>query len=118
MRVIFTDTGLWRIDKKSGKTLVIIELRKNNGNERMHYCPTHDDCITLLEKMLEAELRNDSYEFKNPVRGNKYYKNDGKHHRPPQLNVKIKRLEQMIAEYKQENGSSKLKKKLVQQTLF
>ena len=82
--------GKWRFDSEVGKSLLHVILTNMNSRSAIHYVPTHDDICLMLEKMLETELLNDAYTFKNPV-------NDSR--RPPQIYGKIGRVRELINKY-------------------
>ena len=62
------------------------------SHSAIHYVPTHKDIYLVLEKMLEAELLNDSYTFKNPMHGL---------YRPPQIYDKIELVKELLNNYEE-----------------
>jgi hypothetical protein len=86
INVTLQDTGFWHIDKETGKWMCILTLR-GNGYE-LNHVPTHDFCLEYLDKMLDAEWRNDERVFANGER------------RPPQLRMKIWKLQLTLDKWK------------------
>ena len=87
------DKGLWRIDGIYGKNLCLISLERNDKAIKLYDTPTHGFCEEFLDKMLEAEWKNDNFIFQNGI-----YGNNSK--RPPQLPEKIGRLEKILTKWR------------------
>jgi hypothetical protein len=96
LRVKLKDTGIWHIDKQFGKYLCVVELHLPVLNIRLHDTPTHNFCEEFLDKMLEAEWRNDNFVFMN----GKYGSNSK---RPPQLKKKINEIETILNKWREKN---------------
>lgn len=87
------DRGKWHIDNEFGKHLCVISLKRQDRNIVLHDAPTHDFCEDYVDKMLEAEWRNDNFVFEKGV----YGKNSK---RPPQLLAKIERLQAILDKWR------------------
>jgi hypothetical protein len=61
------NTGLWEIDKVTGKSLLQIIISDGTGG--LDYIPTDNDIVEIIINFLEAELRNDLFKFSNGVFG-------------------------------------------------
>lgn len=62
----FVSHGRWKIDEESGKTLCRIEVKVPQKGITFNFIPSHDFCEKFIDKMLEAEFENDTYEYKEP----------------------------------------------------
>lgn len=83
--------GRWKIDEESGKTLCRIEVKIPSKGIAFNFIPSDDFCEELVDKMLQADLENDTYEYKNP-------KIDPT--RPAQLGRKVERLLKILEKWR------------------
>lgn len=87
----FVSHGRWKIDGESGKTLCRIEVKIPSKGLTFNFIPSDDFCEELVAKMLQADLENDTYEYKNP-------KIDPT--RPAQLVRKVERLSKILEKWR------------------
>jgi len=81
-----------KIDGTYGKATMVIALRDPRTGRELDYCPSHDDvCEGLLGAMLQAELENDLYTFR-----------DARGRRPTQIFRKIRMLRRKLEEWRAE----------------
>lgn len=91
IEISLEDTGLWHIDGVSGKWMCVVKI-KRDANEFAHV-PTHEFCENYVDKMLEAEWRNDNFVFEKGVFGENSK-------RPPQLLAKIATIQNILDKWK------------------
>ena len=95
-KVHLKNTGVWRIDDAYGKWMCLLVLDVPILDAKVVDVPTHDFCKEYLDKMLEAEWRNDNFVFAN----GKYGSNSK---RPPQLKKKINEIETILNKWREKN---------------
>ena len=60
-------TGTWKYDGDKGKWMVVIKIVEKTTGKALSFVPRHDDvCQGILAFILEAEMRNDLFQFKDP----------------------------------------------------
>ena len=91
IEVVLENSGFWHIDKESGKWMCVVRI-SGNGT-LLANVPPHNWCVEYLDKMLDAEWRNDHHIFEKGVYGEKS-------NRPPQLPEKIGMIERVLAKWR------------------
>jgi hypothetical protein len=70
------DHGKWKLDKTTGKSLLLVELTIPVRNIALNFPPSDTFFVDCVDKFLLCEKRNDEFTFQDPVLYPK---------RPPQL---------------------------------
>jgi len=91
IEVNLENTGVWHIDNEFGKWMCVVKISQDGTS--LANVPPHDWCVEYLDKMLEAEWRNDNFVFQNGV-----YGDNSK--RPSQLAQKIGMVERVLTKWR------------------
>ncbi|MGC8578322.1 MAG: hypothetical protein ACP5M7_10075 [Thermoproteota archaeon] len=85
--------GKWRIDQTWGKAIMVIMIKDPKTGETVDYCPSYEDiCKGILGGILQAELENDLYVFKQGDSGEEK-------RRPAQIFKKIEDIRKRLTEW-------------------
>lgn len=87
LKVSLAHHGMWAIDKVSGKIICLLELVLPSEGITLNFPTTHEFCESYVYLMLEAEYKNDHFEFPTPAM-NRF--------RPQELEPKIRRLQKVL----------------------
>jgi len=85
------DHGKWKLDKTTGKSLLLVELTIPVRNMALNFPPSDTFFVDCVDKFLLCEKRNDEFTFQDPVLYPK---------RPPQLQFKRQILQEVLDRYR------------------